>query len=78
MTDCISPALTIEPNGIYAEGAISIALDIPLATLSRARRVGELRFVRRGRRVFVTGANLLAWLDPSEDSPSRKAVTSGN
>lgn len=57
--------LHIEPNAVYEEGAVSLALDIPRASLLRARRAGELLFVRRGRRVFITGRNLLAWLEPA-------------
>lgn len=72
----MNPALQIDPNGVYEEGAVSLALDIPLASLSKARREGELRFVRRGRRVFITGRNLLAWLDPSErDSREKRSAS---
>lgn len=70
----MNPALLIDPNGVYEEGAVSLALDITLASLSKARRSGELRFVRRGRHVFITGRNLLEWLDPSSGSGERKAV----
>ena len=68
----MSPTLLIDPNGVYEEGAVSLALDIPLASLSKARRTGELRFVRRGRRVFITGRNLLAWLNPSDIDADRQ------
>lgn len=54
----------IDPDTAYTEGAISLALDIPLATLANARRTGSLRFVRRGRRVVILGRHLLSWLDP--------------
>ena len=73
----MNPALQIDPNGVYEEGAVSLALDIPLASLSKARREGELRFVRRGRRVFITGRNLLAWLDPSERDAGEQGVPRG-
>jgi hypothetical protein len=60
--------LPIDPNTIYDEGAISLALDIPLSTLGRARREGRLRFARKGRRIFFRGQWLLDWFDtnPSE------------
>jgi hypothetical protein len=64
--------IQIDPDRIYEEGTVALLLDLPLATLSRARRVGELRFVRRGRRVFITGLNLLAWLNPSNFTPPDK------
>ena len=70
-------ALLIDPNGVYEEGSVSLALDIPLATLARARRAGELRFVRRGRRVFYTGRNLFAWLDPGLAQDHGREVTRG-
>lgn len=64
------PALTIDPNAIYEEGAIALALGITLSALLAARHAGELQFVRRGRRVFITGKNLLAWLEPSSAYPT--------
>jgi hypothetical protein len=58
---------TIDPNSVYTEGAISIALDIPLATLTRARREGRLQFTRKGKRVLLFGQWVLNWL--KIDSP---------
>jgi hypothetical protein len=55
--------LHIDPDTIYTEGAVSLALDIPLATLARARRERRLRFTRQGRRVLIRGAWLLAWIE---------------
>ena len=72
----MTPALQIDPNAVYEEGAISLALGIPLASLLKARRDGELKFVRRGRRVFIIGRNLLAWLEP-EPAVTREAVSRG-
>jgi len=54
-------SLQIDPGSIYDEGAVSLALDIPLSTLERARREGRLRFTRKGRRVFFVGRWLLEW-----------------
>jgi hypothetical protein len=65
MPDC----LPVDPNAVYTEGAISLALDIPLATLARARRYGRLRYTRQGRRVLVLGQWLLDWL---KDDASRR------
>ena len=61
--------LLIEPKTIYDEGAISLALDIPLDTLNKARRDGSLRYTRKGRRVFFLGQWLLDWFtdqDPKQ------------
>ena len=55
--------LPIDPDTIYTEGAVAVALDIPLATLARARREGRLRYSRQGPRVLIRGAWLLAWLE---------------
>jgi hypothetical protein len=66
-----SPLLLVDPNGVYEEGSIAIALGITLSSLLTARRVGELKFVRRGRRVFITGRNLLAWMEPSTATPAK-------
>jgi hypothetical protein len=52
----------IDPGAVYDDGAVSLALDIPAATLARARREGRLRFTRQGRRVFYLGQWLLDWL----------------
>lgn len=60
----MATTIQIDPTAVYDEGAVALALDLPLNTLLRARRSGELRFVRRGRRVFITGRHLLAWLTP--------------
>jgi hypothetical protein len=58
------PVALIDPAAIYSEGAVALALDIPLTTLRHARRRGELRYVRRGRRVLLHGRDLLDWLTP--------------
>jgi hypothetical protein len=55
--------LTIHPDTVYTEGAIAVALDLPQATLARARREGRLRYSRQGPRVLIRGAWLLTWLE---------------
>lgn len=56
-------ALRIEQDTVYDTGAVSLALDIPISTLDRARRDGHLRFARKGRRVFFRGQWLLDWFE---------------
>jgi hypothetical protein len=62
MRDVFTPA-RIDPDGIYHEGHACLLLDLPSATLIRARRDGRLRFTRQGRRVLYRGRWLLEWLD---------------
>jgi len=52
----------IDPQAVFDDGAIHLALDIPTATLARARRAGRLRFTRKGRRVLYLGQWILDWL----------------
>jgi hypothetical protein len=52
----------IDPGAVYDDGAVVLALSIPSATLSRARREGHLRFTRKGRRIFYLGSWLIDWL----------------
>jgi hypothetical protein len=62
----MQPPLVIDPDAVYEEGTISLTLDVRLATLARARWNGELKFVRRGNRIFILGRHLLSWLDPDQ------------
>lgn len=67
MIDATTP-IRIDPDAYYHAGAISLALDVPLSALDRARRRGELRYVRRGRRILIRGEWVLAWLTPGAES----------
>jgi hypothetical protein len=69
----MTSAIRIEPDAVYDDGAVHLALDIPTATLARARRDGRLRYTRQGRRVLYLGAWLLAWLESSAP-PTGKAA----
>lgn len=55
-------AIKIDPEALYPEGAVALALDIPSATLARARRSGALRSRRVGNRTLYLGRWLLDWL----------------
>jgi hypothetical protein len=59
----MSHQISIDPHAIYSDGAVSLALGIPLATLVRARREGQLRYTRKGRRVLYLGRWLLDWME---------------
>ncbi len=54
--------ITIDPESYYHAGDIALALDVPQATLDRARRSGRLRYTRQGRRVLLRGQWILDWL----------------
>jgi hypothetical protein len=51
--------LPVNPDTIYTEAAVCLALDVPTATLQRARREGRLRYTRQGQRVLILGRWLL-------------------
>jgi hypothetical protein len=68
--------ITINPDGLYDDGAVVLALDIPSATLARARRTGRLRHTRQGRRVLYRGQWLLDWLEATATTV-RKGVPHG-
>lgn len=74
MSSPVSPVISIDPLGVYTEGAISIAFEVPLATIARARRDGRLRTARIGNRTLITGASLLKWLESSDPMSTKKAV----
>jgi hypothetical protein len=56
----------IDPDAVYEDGAVVLALDLPSATLLKARREGRLRYSRRGRRTYYLGQWLLDWLTASQ------------
>jgi hypothetical protein len=55
-------AYRIDPDQWYDTGAIVLTLDIPSSTIARARRMGQLRYTRKGHRVLYLGRWLLDWL----------------
>jgi hypothetical protein len=63
----------IDPDSLYDESAIILALDLSSATLARARRTGALRYTRKGRRVFYLGSWLLDWLTRESSAPQEVA-----
>jgi hypothetical protein len=64
--------IRIDPGAVYDDGSVILALDIPSATLARARRKGRLRYTRQGRRVLYLGQWLLDWL--ANEAASRQEV----
>jgi hypothetical protein len=58
----LDPVL-INPDAVYDDGSLHVALGLTDATLAAARRAGTLRYARRGKRVLYLGRWILAWLD---------------
>lgn len=67
----VSP-VHIYPDAIYDDGAVVVTLGIPSTSLVRARREGQLRYTRQGRRALYLGRWLLAWLE-SATAPQEAA-----
>jgi hypothetical protein len=59
------------PAGIYDDDALYAVLGVSSQTLARARRDGELRHVRKGKRVLYLGQWVLDWL--TGEGPAREA-----
>lgn len=57
----------VEQDTVYDDGALVLGLGLTHAALRRARRSGELRYVRKGQRVLYRGAWVLEWLAGDED-----------
>jgi len=53
----------IEPDAIYRDGDVRLILDLPSATLARARREGRLKYSRQGGRLLYRGAWILDWIE---------------
>jgi hypothetical protein len=64
--------IRIEPDAYYDDAALRLLLQLSSATLSRARREGSLRHVRRGHRIYYLGDWVRAWLTaPTCNEPLR-------
>jgi hypothetical protein len=66
--------MSIDPDAIYDDGAVCLALDIPSSALARARRDGRLRHTRQGRRALYLGQWLLDWLALDSTPPAREGA----
>jgi hypothetical protein len=53
----------IEPEALYDDGSLRLALGLTPATLAAARRAGSLRYTRTGKRILYKGAWVSAWLE---------------
>jgi hypothetical protein len=57
---------TIFASAVYDLEAARLALDLKKGCLPREIRLGRLRASKRGGKVFILGAALLAWLQDGE------------
>jgi hypothetical protein len=55
-------SIRIDPDGIYDDDLLYGELGVSAQTLARARREGDLRFTRKGKRVLYLGQWVLDWL----------------
>ena len=54
--------ISIKPDAVYDDGALYLSLGLTPAALAKARRGGELRFTRQGKRTLYLGQWVLDWL----------------
>jgi hypothetical protein len=59
----------IEPESLYDDGALHIALGLTAAALASARRAGTLRYTRQGKRTLYLGRWILEWLESAVATP---------
>ena len=55
--------MEIDATTVYDDSALVLGLNLTHATLARARRDGQLRFTRKGKRVLYLGRWILDWLE---------------
>lgn len=67
----IEPAV-INPQAVYDDGSLRLALGISLSAISRARKAGRLQSKREGNRTLYMGQWVLDWL--SRDSSPKPEV----
>ena len=65
MTQDPTQPFTIDPNGIYDDAALVLALGLSTNAILGARRLGHLRFSRQGHRVLYLGQWIINWLEQS-------------
>jgi len=53
----------IDPKAVYDDSALSLGLGVSGESLARARKEGELRHAREGRRILYLGQWILEWLE---------------
>jgi len=64
-------SIKFDPDALYPEGAVLLALDIPSAAIIRARRTGALRYRKIGNRTLYLGRWLRDWLEEASPAASK-------
>ncbi|HKM52082.1 MAG TPA: hypothetical protein VJY33_01660 [Isosphaeraceae bacterium] len=71
--------MLIQPDALYDDNELRMALGISPTSLTLARRSGKLRYTRPGQRTLYRGAWILDWLEATATGPGTiagKAVIS--
>ena len=68
-------AILIEPNSIFDDTALALAVGVSPTALAQARRSGRLRYTRKGRRVLYLGRWVLDWLGEAAEDQSQQPTT---
>lgn len=62
-------AVDINPDAVFDDGSLHIAMGLSPSAIARARREGHLRYRRIGKRTLYLGKWILEWLDcPTEEA----------
>ena len=69
----MSGPYTITPEALYDDFALCKSLGLRVGSLEKARKVGELRFTRKGGRVLYLGQWVHDWLT-RDAAPEREAT----
>ncbi len=70
-----SEPITILSDAFYDDWSLSEALELPLGTIVAARRAGDLRFTRKGKRTLYKGSWVVSWLDSSSSQTAESGKT---
>jgi len=54
--------ISIQPDAVFDDGSLHLALGLTPSTLAKARRTGDLQFTRQGKRTLYLGQWILDWL----------------
>lgn len=71
----MSNPFVIQPDAVYSDGEVRLALGVTSSALVRARREGRLRFTRQGNSILYRGQWLLEWLEHDARRNREREVT---
>jgi hypothetical protein len=70
--------VSIQSKAVYDDGALFLSLGLTPAALSKARRGGELRFTRQGKRTLYLGQWVLDWLQATAQTTKAESRQGGD